>query len=87
MCAGDAFEIGSARLAATQPRPPALQAGHQVRHDHDHQVAPGVVADRVLHSGLEGGKIQAGDEIKQGTVSPDSETVTEMVRAFKKKQR
>jgi len=36
---------------------------------------------------LREGKIQAGDEIKQGTVSPDSETMTEMVRAVKKKQR
>jgi len=48
-------------------------------------------ADPVVHGGeknkvLKEGPIQAGDEIKRVGASPNPETMTEMVRAVKKKR-
>jgi MOSC domain-containing protein YiiM len=82
---GDVFEIGSARLAATQPRLPCFKLG--IRFGTATIIKLFLESERTgfYMQVLREGQIQAGDEIKQVSVSPDSETITEIVRAVKKK--
>jgi MOSC domain-containing protein YiiM len=83
---GDVFEIGSARLAVTQPRLPCFKLG--IRFGTATIIKSFLESERTgfYMQVLREGQIQADDEIKQVSASPDSETITEMVRAVKKNQ-
>jgi MOSC domain-containing protein YiiM len=81
---GDVFAIGSAQLAATQPRFPCFKLG--MRFGTASMVRSFLESER---SGfylqvLREGKIREGDEITQVSANPESETITEMVRAVKR---
>ncbi|HVC26651.1 MAG TPA: MOSC domain-containing protein [Nitrososphaerales archaeon] len=82
---GDVFAIGSAQLAATQPRLPCFKLG--IRFGTASIIRTFLESERTgfYLQVLREGQIQAGDEIRQVSASPGSETITQMVRAVKKR--
>ncbi len=82
---GDVSSIGSAELAATQPRLPSFKLG--IRFGTVTIVKSFLQSERTgfYLRVLKEGKVQAGDAIKRVDSSPDSETITAMVRAVKGK--
>jgi MOSC domain-containing protein YiiM len=83
---GDVFEIGTAQLAVTQPRLPCFKLG--IRFGTATIIKTFLESERTgfYLQVLREGQIRAGDEIKQVSASPGSETITQMVRAAKKRQ-
>lgn len=83
---GDVFEVGTARLAATQPRLPCYKLG--IRFGTSTIVRSFLESERtgIYFQVLEEGEIQAGDSIRRASSDPGTETITEMVRAVKRKQ-
>jgi len=83
---GDAFAVGSAELAATQPRLPCFKLGMRF--------GTATIVKSFLESERTGfylqvlreGQVRAGDEIKRVGSSPDSETIAEMVRGVKRQK-
>src|SRR5271169_5824222 len=83
---GDVFAIGSAQLAATQPRFPCFKLG--IRFGTATIIRTFLESERTgfYLQVLKEGRIQAGDEIKKVSSSLGGETITQMVRAVKKRQ-
>ena len=83
---GDVFEVGTAKLAATQPRLPCYKLG--IRFGTATIIRSFLESERtgVYFQVLREGHVQAGDAIRRVSSSPHSETIAEMVRAVKRTQ-
>ena len=83
---GEVFAVGSAELVATQPRLPCFKLG--IRFGTAAIIRSFLESERtgIYFQVLKEGKIRAGDEMRLVGSSPDTETITAMVRAVKKRQ-
>ncbi len=83
---GDVFEVGTAKLAATQPRLPCYKLA--IRFGTATIVRSFLESERtgIYFQVLREGEIRAGDAIRRVSSSPHAETITEMVRAVKRNQ-
>lgn len=84
--AGDVFEVGTAKLAATQPRLPCYKLG--IRFGSATIIRSFLESERtgIYFQVIREGEIQAGDAIRRVGWSPRAETIAEMVRAVKRTQ-